>query len=133
MDIKLEILKRGLFKHNRKPGLITEYSLFNYLKFCNNRNRLIQEIAYCLTTPIELRLNRELWQIAFNSSPINDWQYKVVYPYKKNYTTLKDLIIIDISSLNNYLLKKEIFNTYSWFKNELIQELKIINQHGQQL
>ena len=133
MDTKLEALKKGFFKHNRNPSLLKEYTLLNYIKFCKSRPILIKEIAYCLTTKVEDRFNREIWRIAFNSCNILDWKYLVVYSNKKAYKSLTDLIIIDISILNDPKDREEIYIKYPWFKEALLLELKLITQYGQQL
>lgn len=133
MDIKLQALKKGFFKHNRNPSLIKEYTLLNYLKFSKSRTRLIREIAYCLTTEVDNRFNREVWRIAYHSSTITDWKYKLVYSNKKAYQSLNDLNIIDISILNNPNDREILYTTYPWFKDDLLLELKLISQHGQQI
>ncbi len=122
MDIKYEALNRGLFKHTTNPGLIKEVSLLNYLPKCPNRTRLVKEVAYCLVTSIEERVNRKEYKIAYYSCSNTDWKYKVVYPKVKYFKSLNDLIIVNIAILENN--SNILFTEYEWFKEDLIKELK---------
>ena len=122
MDIKYQALKKGLFRHTNKPGLIKEVLLENYIDKCLNRTKLINEIVYCLITPIEQRLSKEHYRVAYNSGFISNWEYKIVYPKIKYFKSLKDLIIINISILETN--RDIIFNKYKWFKEELIYRLE---------
>jgi len=122
MDIKLESLKRGFFKHTIKPGLIKEVLLENYLTKCNSRIKLVREIAYCLVTLPEERYKKQ-YKIAYYSCSMSDWKLKVVYSKAKVIKSLKDLLIIDISILNRPSKRELLFTQHKWFKSDLIKEL----------
>ena len=122
MDIKLESLKRGFFKHTIKPGLIKEFLLENYLTKCNSRSKLTKEVAYCLVTLPEERY-REQYRVAYNSCSMSDWKFQVVYCKTKVIKSLKDLLIIDISILNKPTERELLFIKHKWFKSDLIKEL----------
>ena len=122
MDIKLESLKRGFFKHTVKPGLIKQSNLESYLIHCRSRHKLIKEISYVLTTKEEERYKIE-YKIAYNSCSIDSWQFKVVLSNNKKISKLSELLIIDISILNNPKAREVLFNKYPWLKSDLIDRL----------
>jgi hypothetical protein len=123
MDIKLESLKRGFFKHTNKPGLVKEVTLFNYLNYCNSRHRLVKEVAYGLLTKPEERYKPQ-YKIAYNSCSIGNWEFKIVLSKSKTFKTLNNLLIVDISILDKVIDRKVLFEKYEWFKLDLIKELK---------
>ena len=122
MDIKLESLKRGFFKHTTKPGLVKEVTLFNYLNHCNSRYKIVKEVAYVLLTKPEKR-HKLSYKIAYNSCSIADWTFKLVYPKRKDFKCISDLLIIDISILNTKKDRELLFSKYDWFKADLIKKL----------
>lgn len=125
--IKYSLIKKGILKHKRNPGLIPIKNLETSIKHCKNLHKLAASIAYSMCYEVKERTKEE-WITVFNSyitMPDKFWKDIAVYSIKENALTFSDLICIDYKVLRREK-RKEFLEKNFQFKEILLLELKLL-------